>query len=164
MPKKDQHKDLIAVRRRFDARTVPEPNSGCLLWLGRTDSKGYGILDVGDKGIRAHRLSWLWSGREIPGVLHILHACDVRACVNVDHLFLGDDQLNAMDRARKDRSRKGRLPFGVRKRGTTYVAQVSIPETGRQQPLGSFRTIEEAAAVAAAEKARRLRAWYEARQ
>jgi hypothetical protein len=37
--------------------------------------------------------------------MKVLHRCDIPACVNVEHLFLGTDQDNARDRAAKGRNR-----------------------------------------------------------
>ena len=83
----------------------------CWLWNGYIDCQtGYGIFryetSTGHGG--AHRFSWLLHNGEIPNDLHVLHKCDVRACVNPKHLFLGTNYDNIMDMVRKGRNRNGR--------------------------------------------------------
>lgn len=84
------------------SRTTPEPNSGCWLWLGPVTDDGYG-----KQGRQlAHRLSWQSARGEIPPGACVCHRCDVRCCINPDHLFLGTQQENMLDMRIKGR-RKG---------------------------------------------------------
>lgn len=53
--------------------------------------------------IYAHRLSWMLAYGPIPEGLQVCHHCDVPRCVRPDHLFLGTQDDNLKDAARKGR-------------------------------------------------------------
>jgi hypothetical protein len=93
----------LSLRERIERNCIPEPNSGCWLWVGSQRGPRYGHLLVAGRGEAAHRMSWVAFNGPIPNGLHVLHRCDVGFCVNPDHLFLGDAKANAEDRERKGR-------------------------------------------------------------
>lgn len=64
----------------------PEPTSGCWLWTGALDGKGYGHLNRGGKSLRAHRVMYEQRRGPIPDGQTIDHLCRIRSCVNPDHL------------------------------------------------------------------------------
>ena len=62
------------------------------------------------RGFPAHRVAYaLWHG-EIPTGLWVLHHCDVPACVNPSHLFVGTIDDNYADLQRKGRHYPGHTP------------------------------------------------------
>jgi hypothetical protein len=92
-------------QRYLEERSIPEPNSGCWLWLKATSNYGYGSIGTWINAPRfrnAHRLSYAVF-RHDPGELQVLHRCDTPACVNPGHLFLGSAKDNMQDCSRKGR-------------------------------------------------------------
>jgi len=84
--------------------SVPEPNSGCVLWLRAVSSTGYGSLDPAWGYSSTHRAAWAVANGPIPAGMCVLHRCDVRSCINPAHLFLGTKHDNAVDMANKRRA------------------------------------------------------------
>lgn len=99
----------MSLAERFAGKFAPEPNTGCWLWTASVNRKGYGRIGVGDAAALAHRVSWELHRGPIPGGLCVLHKCDVPACVNPDHLFLGTVPDNTADCIAK-----GRFTAGIR--------------------------------------------------
>lgn len=101
-----------SVLSAFEYFVHPEPNSGCWLWAGPSFAKrgDYGCFTMRRAGIvqqRAHRISWALYRGALPANTHVLHRCDNPACVNPDHLFLGDQTRNMNDKVQKGRQNKG---------------------------------------------------------
>ena len=97
-------------KERLMSKTQPDLNSGCWLWEPALFGNGYGRARLNGKNSYAHRLSYSLFKGEI-GELHVLHKCDVRCCVNPDHLFLGTASDNMVDMNEKGR---GNPPVGER--------------------------------------------------
>jgi len=96
-------KSLKSLADRLADRSVPEPNSGCVLWLGAVDSCGYGHMSWLARVSRVHRLAWMARYGAIPDGMGVLHRCDQPSCLNVSHLFLGDHRTNMRDMVAKGR-------------------------------------------------------------
>ncbi len=96
------------VAEKLEHYSIPEPNSGCLLWIGAIcTGTGYGHLGIKGRTVDAHRASWQEVNGPIPAGMHVLHTCDTRPCINPNHLFLGTPLTNAKDRQDKGRWRGG---------------------------------------------------------
>lgn len=123
----------LTPQERLLAQCIPEPNSGCWLWEGTTVN-GYGTLTINRRpGTRAHRLSYEIFHGPIPKGKHVLHKCDVRCCVNPNHLFLGTNADNVADMVSKNRHPKGE---GVGRAKLTTEQVLAI-----RQAKGSTRAV-----------------------
>jgi len=83
---------------RIWARIMPEPMSGCWLWVGASSERGYGALwDVAiaskRRAVIAHRYVYTTLVGPAEG-LDIDHLCRTHACVNPAHLEAVPHQVN----------------------------------------------------------------------
>lgn len=85
------------LRERFEEKFVRDP-SGCWLWTGAIGTHGYGVIGVGPHMVKtAHRISLLIYRGIDADENFVCHRCDVKACVNPDHLYVGTVKDNARD-------------------------------------------------------------------
>jgi hypothetical protein len=60
---------------------------GCLIWTRALNNRGYGVTYYDGKLRLAHRVSWyLRNGRWPADGLVLDHTCEVKQCINPDHL------------------------------------------------------------------------------
>ncbi len=100
---------MLTNQEHIAARSIPEPNTGCWLWLGSVNNWGYGRTSFsGSRERSAHRLSFAAHHGPIPPRRIVMHKCDTPACVNPAHLILGDQHANMRDMVRKRRNADNR--------------------------------------------------------
>ena len=90
------------LQEGFAARVVPQ-DSGCHFWTGCVNTNGYGQMCGEGQTWSTHRYAWTQANGPIPPGMWVLHRCDVRRCVNPEHLFLGTAQDNSRDMVAKGR-------------------------------------------------------------
>lgn len=99
--------------------------SGCWLWKGETNNKGYAVFRITRKEkVFAHR--WIFINFYGWRPKAVCHSCDTPACVRPSHLFGGDQAQNLDDCARKRRSRWKLTEDQVRAIRADYRAQRKV--------------------------------------
>ena len=96
--KKTDIKTRILKRIKID-------DNGCWLLPLSKKNNGYSKMRINGVNKRAHKVSWEIFVGPVPEGLLVLHHCDIRHCVNPEHLWLGTAKDNYEDMIRKNRGR-----------------------------------------------------------
>lgn len=118
----------------------------CWLWSVGKNDKGYGMFLIDGQRIRAHRIAWALSKGSIPNDdsyhgLCVLHRCDVPACCNPSHLFLGTNADNVADRESKHRNCPGEVNVSAKltnKQALEIRALYSVGDTTYNKLASQF--------------------------
>jgi helix-turn-helix protein len=109
--------DRAALIGRLLSRVATDRRAGCWLWQGALDGGGYGVMSVGGKTARVHRLAaWLWLDLPLASRLVVNHLCDTRRCLNPAHLAPGsqsDNLRQAVARGRFNRHLRRLATMGM---------------------------------------------------
>jgi hypothetical protein len=92
-------------------------------WTGARFRLGYGSFRYPHKPASAHRVGWTLFRGPIPVGMCVLHVCDNRPCVNLDHLYLGTQKDNVADMVRKGRDSSGNAAKTHCKRGHPFTLE-----------------------------------------
>jgi hypothetical protein len=94
----------IAPEIRFRKFVGAQDANGCRTWRGSLSDYRYGSFYDGKRVVKAHVFAWEKENGPIPNGLKVCHSCDIPACVEVSHLFLGTQKKNLEDMVAKKRS------------------------------------------------------------
>jgi hypothetical protein len=109
------------IASRLFGRIERLPWSGCWIWMGYIRETGYGEIYTakGRRPSKTHRVAWeIANQRHIPDGMFVCHSCDVPACINPAHLWIGTQKENMEDASIKGRviglgsTRKTHCPKG----------------------------------------------------
>jgi hypothetical protein len=119
---------------RFMANVFPEPNSGCWLWDGATRGDGYGVF-FDRKRVGAHVYAYVRENGPVPKGHLVHHRCNVRCCVNPQHLEATTYSKNAIDGWRRRKSISLVMPIAVSCREACTQANHVIGKFGGMHAL-----------------------------
>jgi len=120
-----------SLKQRLEHRSVRDPKTGCILWTGSRTTNGYGGLNFKGRHWQAHRASWIANHGAIPDGLLVCHRCDVRTCINPEHLFLGTQKENMADKVAKQ-GHERRTEEGPERRPSKAPEIMRIEMLGRE--------------------------------
>lgn len=85
--------------------------TGCWVWLGAVNDRGYGQLRIHDRVYYTHRLVYAAHHGTIPSGFHVDHLCPDKSCCNPSHLEAVQPAENAR-RARRMHCKRGHPLWG----------------------------------------------------
>lgn len=120
-----------ALLDRFNAKV--DRSCDCHIWTASFGSAGYGQIAVDGAPRAAHRVAWELEHGPVPAGMCVCHRCDVKACVNPAHLFLGTQADNLGDMRSKGREARGEGHGNASLSGDQVVAIRALSASGLSQ-------------------------------
>lgn len=97
--------------------------NGCIEYRGSMVNSGYRKLTRDKKTYLAHRYVYEQAHGKIPNGYVVMHTCDNRSCVNIDHLLIGTMKENTRDMIKKGRDNFSGLRTGDWKKKKTNIGE-----------------------------------------
>ena len=122
----------LSLAERFWQRVLCDVRTRCWLWQPLPPNGEHGCIYLNGRTEKAHRVAWYIMTGEWPAEKHVLHTCDVAACVNLEHLYLGGPIENTRDKLSRGRNNP---PIGERARHAKLTA-ADIPVIRQRRLAG----------------------------
>jgi len=94
------------MKQRLEEQSERDNETGCINWTGYRNRWGYGRLTFQGRVVMAHIAAYEEHVGPRNG-LHVCHRCDNPRCINPEHLFLGTNFDNHLDKMAKGRQARG---------------------------------------------------------
>lgn len=131
------------VEWRLDSFTNKDGAKGCWLWEGALAKEGYGVMSIGGRTQRVHRVSYTLHMGVIPEGMFIDHTCHVRRCLNPNHLRLATPGENAQNKSGPPSDNtSGYTGVSYIRSSGKFRARITL--RGVEHLIGHFDTIEDA--------------------
>lgn len=124
------------------AESVNKTKGGCWIYRGRPTHYGQ-IMDDNGRKTTAHRFSYELRNGPVPVGLFVCHKCDVKGCVNPDHLYAGtheDNTRDIVDRGRQAKNKGRRIKNRTLK--STYKRGRALSEEGKRRLILDYASGE----------------------
>jgi hypothetical protein len=92
--------DLGKIKQKFLDHSEFDgfPATACRVWTGGKTPNGYGSVWIDNKNHTAHRVAFAIANGWLPSIPQlVLHKCNNKRCIRVDHLYCGDAKDNHID-------------------------------------------------------------------
>lgn len=109
------------IKERFETYTHHIPFSGCRIWIGGINRRGYGQFSVAGKTKKAHRISYRLYVADIPAGHDVDHRCNTPCCVEPSHL----EAVTHAENMRRQGERRTHC-----RRGHEFTPENTIIKTG----------------------------------
>jgi hypothetical protein len=140
---------VVPLADRFWQYVDKRGPDDCWPWTGRVNNMGYPMTSYTDepgarsRGVVATRAAWFLETGSWP-VAFMCHTCDNPICVNVAHLFDGDQTANMRDASAKGRlrGRFSEVTQCIHGHGFTPANTYVNPNNGKRACRTCYRTYD----------------------